>query len=220
MTAAQLSESKHRPKGPLKVTATVAFGSTWLAPRMHEFLDIYPEIEVNMLLTDQELDLSMREADVAVRLAPPRQADLIQRHLLTVHMNIYASSGYIKKFGTPMTVGDLDRHRLVTYGDDIRPPVPDVNWLLTVGTEPGRKRRSSLTVNNVYGILRAVQSGAGLGSLPEFMGQGQHDLVQVLPALEGPQFDAYFVYPEELRASKRIQVFREFLLRKVAGANF
>jgi DNA-binding transcriptional LysR family regulator len=220
MTAAQLSESKDRPSGPLKITTTVAFGSTWLAPRMHEFLDIYPEVEVNLLLTDQELDLSMREADVAVRLSPPRQADLIQRHLLTVHMNIYASPGYIKKHGAPLNAADLDNHRIVVYGEDIRPPVPDVNWLLRVGSESGKLRRPSLTVNNVYAIMRAVQSGAGLGALPEFMGQGLTDLVQVLPELEGPQLDAYFVYPEELRASKRIQVFRDFLLRKVAESNF
>ena len=220
MTAAQLSESKDRPTGALKVTTTVAFGSTWLAPRMHEFLDIYPEIAVNLLLTDQELDLSMREADIAVRLSPPRQADLVQRHLLTMHMNIYASPGYIKKFGTPRSPADLDSHRIVVYGEEIRPPVPDVNWLLRVGSDPGTLRRPSLTVNNVYAIMRAVQSGAGLGALPEFMGQGQRDLVQVLAELEGPQIDAYLVYPEELRASKRIQVFRDFLLRKVAETSF
>jgi len=220
MTAAQLSESKEHPTGPLKVTTTVAFGSTWLTPRMHEFLDIYPEIEVNLLLTDRELDLSMREADVAVRLAPPRQADLIQRHLLTVHMSIFAAPVYLEKHGTPVSAADLDSHRIVVYGENIRPPVPDVNWLLRIGSETGQMRRAALTVNNVYAIKRAVQSGAGLGALPEYMGQDQSNLVEVLPDLEGPQFDAYFVYPEEMRASKRIQVFRDFLLRKVAESCF
>jgi len=220
MTAAQLSESKERPVGSLKVSTTVAFGSTWLTPRMHEFMDLFPEIEVNMLLTDKELDLSMREADVAVRLSPPRQADLIQRHLLTVHMSIFAAPSYIEKHGKPTSASDLDAHRIVVYGEDIRPPVPDVNWLLRIGRESGRLRRPSLTVNNVYAIKRAVQTGAGLGALPAYMGQGHDDLVQVLPDLEGPQFDAYFVYPEELRTSKRIQVFRDFLLRIVAEARF
>ena len=220
MTAARLTESKDRPKGPLKITATVAFGSTWLAPRMREFMEVYPEIQIALLLTDGELDLSMREADVAVRLSPPRQADLIQRHLLTVHMNAYAAPGYIKKHGMPKTPEDLDNHRIVIYGEDIRPPVPDVNWLLKVGTKSGRLRRPAMTVNNVYGIMRALQSGAGVGGLPEFMVDGLSDLVQVLPELEGPSLDAYFVYPEELRASKRIQVFRDFLLRKMAEAKF
>ncbi len=220
MTAAQLAESKDRPKGPLKITATVAFGSTWLAPRMREFMEVYPEIDVSLLLSDRDVDLSMREADVAVRLTPPTQPDLIQRHLFTVHMNIYAAPSYIKKHGMPVSVEELDQHRIVVYGEDTRPPVPDVNWLLKAGKKSGRPRRPALTLNNVYGILRAVQSGAGLGTLPEFMGDGLTDLVQILPEREGPHFEAYFVYPEELRASKRIQVFREYLLRKVAESRF
>ena len=220
MTAAQLAESKDRPKGPLKVTTTVAFGSTWLAPRLREFMEVYPEIELSLLLADRDVDLSMREADVAVRLTPPTQPDLIQRHLVTVHMHIYAATGYIKDHGLPNAVEDLDDHRIIVYGEDTRPPVPNLNWLLELGRDSGRPRRPALTVNNVYGILRAVQSGAGLAALPEFMGHDLSDLVQVLPELDGPQFDAYFVYPEELRSAKRIQVFRDFLLRAVAESNF
>lgn len=80
MTEAALSEAKDRPKGPLKVTAPVAFGSMWLTPRMRDFVDRYPDIQVSLLLDETELDLGMREADVAIRMAPPRQPDLVQRH--------------------------------------------------------------------------------------------------------------------------------------------
>jgi DNA-binding transcriptional LysR family regulator len=220
MTEALLTESKDRPKGMLKVTATVAFGSTWLAPRMREFMEVYPEIELHLVLADRELDLSMREADVAIRMAPPRQADLIQRHLLTVHIQAYAAASYVKRQGMPKTAADLDKHRLVVYGEDERPPVPDTNWLLRAGRPSGDPRRAALCINNVYGILQAVVSGAGIAALPEFMVQGSNDLVRVLPEMEGPQIDAYFVYSEELRATKRIAVFRDFLLRKVAESNF
>ena len=220
MTEAQLTESKDRPKGPLRINTTVAFGSTWLAPRMREFMEVYPEIEVHVVLSDRELDLSMREADVAVRFTPPRQAELIQRHLLTVHMHIYAAASYIKKNGMPKVVDDLDDHRIVVYGHDTRPPVPNVNWLLEVGRADNEMRAPAMTVNNVYAVMRAVQSGAGIGALPEFMVQDGNDLVHVLPELEGPQLDAYFVYPEEVRASKRTAVFRDFLLRKVAESKF
>jgi len=220
MVEAQLAESKDRPRGLLKVTTTVAFGSTWLSPRMRDFMELYSDIEVHLILADRELDLSMREADIGIRLSPPRQADLIQRHLLTVHMAIFASTHYLKKHGSPSSPEDLDNHRIVVYGDDARPPVPDVNWLLRIGNDSGDLRRPNLTVNNVYGVMRAVQAGAGIGALPEFMVQGQSDLVQVLPELTGPTIDAYFVYPEELRSSKRIQVFRDFLLRHVAAQRF
>jgi len=220
MTEALLTESKERPRGLLKVTTTVAFGSTWLAPRLRAFMEVYPEIELHMILDDRELDLSMREADVAIRLSPPRQADLIQRHLLTVHMQAFASPAYLKKHGLPNKPEDLDKHRLIVYGQDTRPPVPDVNWLLRVGAPDNRLRRPSLTVNNVYAIMQSVAAGAGIGGLPEFMIQEGSDLVQVLPELEGPRIDAYFVYPEELRGTQRVEVFRDFLLRQVAQSKF
>ncbi|GAB5471564.1 MAG: LysR family transcriptional regulator [Rhodospirillales bacterium] len=220
MIEAQLTESKDRPKGPLKVTTTVAFGSTWLAPRIRDFMELYPEIELHLILADRELDLSMREADVAVRMTPPRQADLIQRHLITVHMQAYASQDYLKRHGPLNTVEDLDHHRIIVYGEDERPPVPDANWLLHSGRRGSGPRRPALSLNNVYGILQAVQAGAGIAALPEFMVTRPGELVRVLPDLEGPQIDTYFVYSEELRSTKRIAVFRDFLLRKVAESKF
>jgi DNA-binding transcriptional LysR family regulator len=216
MAEAQLSESKDRPKGQLKVTTTVALGSTWLTPRMGEFLDVYPDVTVDLLLDDRELDLSMREADVAIRMAPPRQPELIQRHLMTVHLNVYAAPAYIKRYGLPKTAEELDNHKVIVYGEATRPPVPDTNILMRLGAKGEERRRPSLTVNNVYAIQRAAEAGLGLAALPEFMVQGSSNLVRVLPEVEGPRIDAYFVYPEELRNSKRIQVFRDFLLRKVA----
>ncbi|MCG8548012.1 MAG: substrate binding domain-containing protein, partial [Alphaproteobacteria bacterium] len=196
------------------------FGSTWLAPRMREFMEVYPEIEVHMILTDQELDLSMREADVAVRFTPPRQADLIQRHLLTFHMHVYAAPNYIKKHGLPRTVQEIDNHRVIVYGNDTKPPVPEVNWLLKVGRDNEAMRQPAMTVNNAYALMRVIQSGAGLGALPDYMVQEGNELVSVLEELQGPQIDAYFVYPEEVRATRRISVFRDFLLRQVAQSKF
>jgi DNA-binding transcriptional LysR family regulator len=216
MAEAQLAESKDRPKGQLKVTATQAFGSSWLTPCLLEFIDLYPDVDVDLVLEDRELDLSMREADVAIRMAPPRQPELIQRHLMTVHLNIYAAPAYLKRHSIPKVPEDLDQHRVIVYGNDTRPPVEDMDWLLVAGTRKDKPRRPILKVNSVYAILRAVQSGLGIASLPEFMVTEGTSLVRVLPELQGPRIDAYFVYPEELRNSKRIQVFRDFLLRKVA----
>ncbi|MCI0430331.1 MAG: LysR family transcriptional regulator [Rhodospirillales bacterium] len=215
MAEAQLAETKERPRGPLKVTATLALGSTWLTPRMKEFLELHPEVSVELVLDERELDLGMREADVAIRMLPPRQPDLIQRHLMTVNINIYAASDYIRRRGMPKQPEDLDNHAIVVYGEDARPPVQDLNWLLRLGVKPGQRRTPVLCVNNVYAIFKAVEAGIGIGALPEFMAQGATDLVRVLPDLEGPRIDAYFVYPEELRNSKRIQVFRDFLLLQV-----
>ncbi|MCC7283305.1 MAG: LysR family transcriptional regulator [Acetobacteraceae bacterium] len=216
MTEALLSESKERPTGRLKVTTTTAFGGTWLASRIKEFLDLYPEITMSMVLDDSELDLAMREADVAIRLHPPRQPDLVQRHLLTIGYRVMGSPDYLKKHGTPHHAEDLDNHRLIVFGDH-RPPVDNINWLLDLGRKPGTTRRAVLEMNSITGILRAVESGLGLAALPDYMRAETGHLVHVLPELKAPTVEAYFVYPEELRNSKRVAVFRDFLLAKIAG---
>ena len=220
MTEALLTESRERPQGPLKITTTVAFGSLWLTPRMKGFLDAHPDIQVTMVLFDGELDLAMREADIAIRMTPPRQPDLVQRHLLTWNYNVYAAPDYLKRHGMPESPEDLDRHHIIVYGEDqhFPPPTANINWLLNAG-HPSKPRQPVLEVNNIYGIYRAVQSGLGIAALPAYMNTEADNLVRILPELRGPQLDVYFVYPEELRHSKRISVFRDFLLNEIqAGA--
>jgi DNA-binding transcriptional LysR family regulator len=216
----QLAETKERPSGLLRVTTTVAFGSVWLAPRLRDFADAYPDVQVSVRVDDRELDLGMREADCAIRMHPPRQADLIQRHLLSVHVHVFASPEYVKKFGAPKTAADLDKHRIIVYGDDPNPPFPNVNWLLEVGASGGKKRVPTLMVNNISAILRAVENGIGIAAFPDYIAQQSTKIQQVLPELEGPTYEAYFVYPEELRSSKRIAVFRDYLVQKVAESQF
>ena len=220
MTEAQLSESKQEARGPLKVTTTVAFGSTWLTPRAREFLNQHPDIQLALLLTDSEVDLGMREADVAIRMSPPRQPDLIQRHLMTVRFHIYGSVDYLKRRGIPKTIGDLRNHDLIVYGSDTKPPVDNVNWLLTVGDPDPSERKVALQVNNQYAIYRAVRSGLGLAALPDFMVDENLNVVKVLPDVTGPTAESYFVYAEELRHSRRIEVFRDFLVRKIGESRF
>ncbi len=220
MAEAQLSESKERPSGPLKITTTIGLGSLWLTSRIKEFIELYPEVDVTLILTDTELDLSMREADIAVRLQSPRQPDLIQRPLLTVHTHVYGAEEYLEQYGMPQRAEDLDNHRLLVYGQEWPAPVPEVNWVLNLGARPDSRRRPVLKVNNIYGIYRACRSGLGLAGLPDYAIPEGTNLRRVLPDINGPSFRAYFVYPEELRHSKRIGVFRDFLLRKVAEHNF
>jgi DNA-binding transcriptional LysR family regulator len=219
MAEAMLSDSKDRPRGELRVTTTVGFGSTWLTPRIRDLLELYPELTVNLVLSDRKLDLSMREADVAIRFGQPTQPDLIQRKLMTVHHHIYASPDYLKRFGTPERPEDLRKHKLIVYGEAPPLPISDINWLLGDDGHPAA-RRAVLKVNNVYGLLLAAQSGVGIAALPDYIVQGDNKLVQILSQMNSPSYDAYFVYPEELRKSKRIAVFRDFLLRKVAEHTF
>ncbi len=216
----RLDEAKDHPAGHLKINTTVGFGTVWLTAHLSEFLDLYPEITVSLIVIDTELDLSMREADVAIRLNPPRQPDLIQKRLMTAHTHLYAAPEYLETAPPLAAPDDLDRHRLIVYGAEATPPpVPSLNWVVIAGRpedDPRPPRRATLLINNVYGMLRATERGLGVASLPDYLCSSSRRLVRVLPQLEGPTFNAYFVYPEEMRASKRVSVFRDFLLRKMA----
>lgn len=215
----QLMESKVMPRGELKVTAPTGLGSTWLARQVREFLNLYPEIRLQLILSDAELDLSKRQADVAVRLHKSSHASLIQRSLMTVHNHIYAAREYLDLRGSPETAEDLDDHDLVVYGPEVPAWLKGVDWIREIGAG-GRKRQPVLRVNNITGVMRAVESGAGIAALPDYLTQGSDTLVRLLPNLKAPNLDAYFVYPETLRQSKRVAVFRDFLVRKVAASEF
>ncbi|MFP3944498.1 MAG: LysR family transcriptional regulator [Alphaproteobacteria bacterium] len=211
LAEAMLSEATHAPRGEFRVTTTIGFGSTWLTPRLNEFIRSYPDIRLHLLLDDRELDLAMREADVAIRLRAPVQGDLIQRKLFNVHYHLYASRAYVEKHGAPASLAELDAHPIVTYGS-APPEIAQVNWLETIGRGPRSPRRPALTVNNIYGLVKAVESGIGIAALPDYMCADNSSLVRILEETEGPRFETYFVYPEEMRHSKRVALFRDFLL--------
>ena len=214
-----LGNSRDCAAGHLRINTTIGLGTIWLIAQLPDFVERHPDIRISLIIGDNDADLSMREADVAIRVARPTQPDLIQRRLMTVNTHIYAAPSYLERHGTPTSLDDLDQHRLISYGNDPAIPVPSLNWVLGAGKEDdetGALRMPTLTVNNVFGMLRAAESGLGLASLPDYLGAASETLRRVLDAYAGPSFTAYFVYPEELKTSKRVNVFRDFLLEKVA----
>jgi DNA-binding transcriptional LysR family regulator len=212
-----LTDSRERPHGDLRVTTSVGLGGGWLAPLLGEFLDLYPEICVTLLLSDDELDLAMREADVGIRLRQPTQSELIQRKLFPVHYHVYASPDYITRFGRPRDVADLDNHRIVGFAGLVPSFLQPLNWLAFAGREDREPRQPNVSVNNMLGLKRAVEGGVGIGVLPQYLIEADSSLVRLLSQSETPTLEAYLAYPEELRTVRRIQVFRDFLLSKVQG---
>ncbi|NHN92161.1 LysR substrate-binding domain-containing protein [Acetobacter sicerae] len=210
MTQTLLTESKEKAAGRLRVTTTTGFGSCWLMPRLHRFMAQNSDISITLILEDNDLDLGMREADVAVRMHAPRQPDLIQRHLADFPLAVFASPRYIEQFGQPSSVEDLANHNLVAFGG-YHPPVPHVNWLLEAGMPEGARRAARLEVNSMVAMADAISAGLGIGSVPGYAVAEYPDLIKVLPNVEPPKVEAFFVYPEELRSSKRVAVFRDFL---------
>jgi len=210
-----LMEKKDKPSGKLIVTTVVGFGSIWLTPRIKEFMDKYPEMEVEVIVTDKELDLSTRESDVAIWMRQPTQLSYIQKKLIDINYHIYGSPKYLEENGYPNSVKDLDKHKFIVYGKGTPSPLSQTDWILKVGKKDSTKRKSVMRVNNIYSLLLAVESGVGLAALPDYMVQEKSTLVKVLPNIDGPKYEAHFVYPQSLKNVARIKSFRDFIFDKV-----
>jgi DNA-binding transcriptional LysR family regulator len=214
----RITANRAHAEGPLKITTTVAFGSAWLTSRINKFHQQYPDISVSVALADSpELDLFSRQADVAIRFAKQTHPKLVQLRLMTIRYRFFASRDYVNLHGVPACLDDLDVHQLIVFGSDMPVPFETINWILGAGREKTTQRKPALCVNSVYGMYRAVKSGLGIAALPHYISDESPDLVEILPEIVAPSIDAYFVYPEELRSSKRIAVIRDFLLEQTAA---
>lgn len=213
-TRTHLTDTKEYPSGLLKVTATVGLGGTWLARRISEFLDQYPEIQIELILTNDELNLSMREADIAIRLRQPTQAGLIQRRLFPVQYYPYACRSYIERFGEPKALEDLDRHRIVSLGGHHPDHILVMHQLASRGREATNPRDVHLVVNDSVALKHALETGAGVGMASAYAMEGVPDMVRVLRDLDWPHLGTFLAYPEEMRSVARLQVFRDFLMSK------
>lgn len=210
-----LKNVQEAPRGTLKITSSHGIGTYWLLPRLEDFLKECPEVEVHLVMEDRELDLAQREADLAIRMRAPVQADLIQRKLFQVHYHMYATRNYLDNCGTPQKIEDICDHTIVAYGETAAPEIRDINWLLDIVkrvSQPGSKGRI-LRINNVTGILQATEAGLGLAAVPDYVAAERPHLVRVLPDIPGPTFEAHLVYADALRQSKRVAAFRDFLVR-------
>lgn len=209
---ARIRDSEDEVYGELKVTTTVGFGTLWLAPRIGRLYDQYPDLKIDLLLEERVIDLPMREADVAIRMKEPSQADLVRRRLMDVNMRLYASDTYLEKLSMPKDFEDLRNHRIISQSLNSQQVSASLNWVRPLLSG---EHNSHLTVNNYFGVLQAVLFGVGIGVLPSYVTVDFPQLIRVLPDEESSQVPVYLAYPEELRHSKRVAVFRDFVLDEI-----
>jgi DNA-binding transcriptional LysR family regulator len=203
------------PRGALKITASHGIGAYWLLPRLGQFLAQYPEVEVHLVMDDKELDLAQREADLAIRMRAPVQADLIQRKLFTVHYHMYAAKSYLKDHPAPKSLEEIADHSIIVYGETAVPEIRDINWLLESfkkNAKPGSNGKI-IRINTITGILQATEAGLGIGVVPDFVAAEHPKLERVLPEVNAPGFDVHLVYADALRQSKRVAAFRDFAVK-------
>ena len=212
--AARIRDSEEEVFGELRVTTTMAFGTLWLAPRLSALYDKYPDLKIDLMLEERVLDLPMREADVAIRMKEPSQADLIRKRLMTIRMQLFATRSYLERHGTPTDLPGIADHRLVCQS----PNSPQVNaGALLVQQLMAYNPQSLLTVNNYFGVLQGVLNDLGIGVLPDYLTDDFPNLVRVFPDVESGEVPVFLAYPEELRQSKRISAFRDFIQDEIAS---
>ena len=210
-----LGDQKNKPTGKLTITTVRSFGTHWLTPRIQEFMNLNPEIEIELIFDDKELDLSTRQADIGIFMRRPKQLNYIQKKLIDIKYYIYGSNKYLEKYGMPKTVADLNKHKLISFGKGAPSPVYDPDWALKLGIKDAKKRKPVMKVNSVMGLLLAVEAGVGLAALPEYLISNSNNVIKVLPNSEGPITEAHFVYPQSLKNTARITAFRNFLFSKI-----
>ena len=215
-----LSDQKNHPTGKLTITTVRSFGTHWLTPRIQEFMQLHPEIEVELIFDDKELDLSTRQADIGIFMRRPKQLNYIQRKLIDINYHIYGSNKYLEKYGMPKTIADLNKHKFISFGRGTPSPVFNPDWALKVGIKDNKKRKSVMKVNSVMGLLLAVESGVGLAALPDYLSYQSKNIIKVLPKVEGPITEAHFVYPQSMKNVARVQAFRNFLYSKISEWEF
>ena len=215
-----LGDKKNKPTGKITITTVRSFGTHWLTPRIKDFMQLHPEMEVELIFDDKELDLSTRQADIGIFMRRPKQLNYIQKKLMDINYHIYGSSVYLEKNGMPKTINDLNKHRFISFGKGTPSPVYNPDWALKIGIKDNKKRKSIMKVNSVMGLLLAVESGVGLAALPDYLVLRSKNLIRVLPKVEGPITEAHFVYPQSLKNVARVQAFRNFLYSKISEWQF
>lgn len=196
-------------EGLVRITATEGLAVAWLIPTLAEFRTQQPRIDVEVIVRNTALNVLRREADIALRLGRPQQAELVARRICDLTLGLYASHGYIDEMGRPESRADLDRHRGVAFDEG------DVYTGAGAFLEKGLGGAHVVFRANTLGAQRAaIQAGMGIGGQTCFIADREPELVRVLPEVE-VRFEIWLVTHPGLRRSARIRAVYDFLAERL-----
>jgi DNA-binding transcriptional LysR family regulator len=214
---ATVASSALRPTGTLRITAPLTFGLLYLAPLWGGFMSRYPEVKLDITLSDRVVDLIDEGLDVAVRIARLPDSSLVSRKLASARMVMCASPAYLRKRGAPKTLAEVARHPVLAYtylstGDTWKFERKNVAHQVT--TNP------IMRSNNGDTCRAAALAGRGIILQPSFMIAAdleRGDLVEVLPEYKGVELGVYAVYPSRKLLSAKVRVLVDFLAEKITN---
>ncbi len=206
--ARQLQAKQTQVQGTVRITASQPVAYQLLPPILSSMRDALPEIQVELISSNQVSNLLRREADIAVRMVQPDQGTLIAKKLGSVSVGVYAHKSYLARFGTPQAPDDLLKHTLIGYDTDDVMIRGFANYGQSLGKESFAIRSDDLIVQ-----WQALCAACGIGFVADYMGRSQTDLVKILPMLKIPPLPMWLAVHREIRSNQRIRAVFDYLAK-------
>lgn len=207
----EIASTKTEPEGLLRITSPVDVGHILLAPIIRDYLKEYPKVQIEMLLTSRRVDLVGEGVDLAVRAGKLNDSNLIARKFVETQGFFYASSGYLKRVGTPKHPKELKNHQLLRFS------VMPENLKVTNGKEEvDIKFNGRLSVDDIEMLKLFVQSGEGIGMIPRFIcmnDEASGRMVRIMPQWSFGSFALNFVYPPQRYVDPRVKSFIDWSMK-------
>ncbi|MEJ6708542.1 MAG: LysR family transcriptional regulator [Amylibacter sp.] len=210
---AMVTSMQSTPRGSLRLSATLDFGVNHISKVLGAFLTRYPEINVNMVLSNRNVDLLSEGFDLAIRIGEMQDSSLRARKLADTSMRVIGSPKYFYEHGVPQKIDDLAQHKLLHFSNQSS----GNSWKITSASGEKRLIRAggALTVNDGQSLLQAAEAGLGIAYLPSFL---YHEAVEdgrlkaVLPDLPVEKLGIHVVYPPGLYTQPKLRAFIDFLV--------
>ncbi|WP_398479182.1 LysR family transcriptional regulator [Tardiphaga sp.] len=212
-----VAQAQSSPRGLLRVNAPMSFGTLQLGPAVADFMAECPELQIQLVLSDDQVDPMQGGFDVTLRIADLESSSLIARKIVAIDRAVCASPDYLKEHGAPKLPEDLRKHALLTYGFLLT----GNQWKLT-GKDGDHWIQPSWTlcVNNAEVLCDAAVKGRGIALLPTFIaGNALRDgrLQRVLKPYKAPPLTLYAIYPPTRHLAVKVRLFIDFLVARFSG---
>ena len=208
-----LANLKATPQGQIKLTAPVFYGETHIAPLLHDFMQQYPDTELDLHLSNNKLDLVQGGFDLAIRLGTLESSSLIARKLASRTQSVVASPTYLAQFGTPTNLAELAAHQCLTG--------TVAQWrFMQHGTVVQFKPQGRIVCNSGVALLDAALKGLGLVQLPDYyVGDKlqRGELIAVLNELRQPDDGIWALYPQNRHLSAKVRVLVDYLATQLGS---